>query len=112
AEVDRVCAGIRDLGFGIRADFGDDGVDVARLQRGIEETAVEVAVVADRGAEGYVDVEPEQLLIADRRLLIAHVKMGLPSIDHSISNPRSCVQSAIRNPQSAMLRTLPALRAI
>src|SRR5439155_27380565 len=104
---------------GVIADLRDEGVDVACLQLGIEETAGEVAVVADRGAEGYVDVEPEQLLIADRRLLIAHVEMELPSIHHSISNPRSCVQSAIRNPQSAirnpqsaMLRTLPALRAI
>jgi len=37
-------------------DFFADGFDEARLQRFVEETSIEVAIVADGDAEGNVDV--------------------------------------------------------
>ena len=48
-----------DLGFRLRlpGDLRDQRLDVARLQGGVEQPAVEVAVVADGGTEGDVNVE-------------------------------------------------------
>src|SRR4051795_9015907 len=43
------------------ADFRNQRVDVARLQVGVEQAAVEVAVVADRRAERNVDVEAQAI---------------------------------------------------
>ena len=37
----------------------DERVDVARLQRGVEQTAVEVAVITDGCAKGNVNVKTE-----------------------------------------------------
>jgi hypothetical protein len=39
-------------------DLIDQRLDIARLEVGIEQAAVEIAVIADRGAEGNVDVQP------------------------------------------------------
>jgi hypothetical protein len=40
-------------------DLQDERINVTRLQRRVEETPVEIAVVADGGAEGDVDVQTE-----------------------------------------------------
>ena len=55
-EIDRVDGRVRLRRAG---DLGDEGVDVTPLHRLVEQAAVEVAVVADRGAEGDVEVEAQ-----------------------------------------------------
>ena len=73
AEIDRVGHG----SVGGATDLGVEGVDVAGLQPGVEQAAVEVAVVADRSTEGNVEIQPEhrvQLTAAPR------ARRGRPSI--------------------------------
>jgi len=43
-------------------DLGNERVDVTRLEIRVEQAAVEIAVVADRGAEWNVNVKTEQLV--------------------------------------------------
>jgi hypothetical protein len=50
------------VALGRRLDFRDERINVARLDRRIEQAAVEIAVVANRGAEGNVDVKPKHSL--------------------------------------------------
>src|SRR5581483_11685367 len=57
AEVYRVGAAMRTPGFGRANDVGDERVDVARLQRRVEQASVEVAVGTDRRTERHMDVE-------------------------------------------------------
>jgi phage/plasmid primase-like uncharacterized protein len=63
AEVDRV--GRRSVS--VRRDLAEQRSDVALLQRGVKESAIEVAVVADRRAERDVDVEAEHWLQSTTR---------------------------------------------
>ena len=45
------------------ADFCDQRLDVPRLQVRVEQTAVEITVIADRGTERNVNVQTEHLVI-------------------------------------------------
>src|SRR6202035_3543565 len=58
AEEDRIRLVSRGLGPP-GPDLRDHRVDIPRLQRGIEQAAIEVAVVADGRAEGNVNVQTE-----------------------------------------------------
>src|SRR5205823_2016990 len=62
AEVDRVGAAFLIRGAGLYAclpNLRDQRIDVPLLQRGVEQPAVEIAVVADGRTERNVNVQPE-----------------------------------------------------